>query len=47
MKAIKITSLNTEKNSVTNSNSLANAPNQTLEKKNLKEKEDSKKQVVN
>jgi len=37
-------SLNEEKNSVTNSNSLANAPNQTLEKKDLKEKEGSNKQ---
>jgi hypothetical protein len=37
-------SLNAEKNSITNSNSLANAPNQTLEKKDLKEKEESKKQ---
>jgi hypothetical protein len=39
-------SLNAEKNSVTNSNSLANAPNQTLEKKETKEKEESKKQVA-
>lgn len=38
-------SLNAEKNSVTNSNALANVPNQTLEKKDLKEKEESKKQT--
>ena len=38
-------SLNAEKNNVTNSNSLANAPNQTTEKKDIKENEDSKKQV--
>ncbi|HEY6141881.1 MAG TPA: hypothetical protein VIV55_00450 [Flavobacterium sp.] len=35
--------LNAEKNSVVNSNSLASAPNQTIEKKNSKEEEDSKK----
>jgi hypothetical protein len=40
-------SLNEEKNSVTNSNSLANAQNQTIEKKNLKEKEESEKQLSN
>ena len=39
-------SLNAEKNSVTNSNSLANAPNQITEKKDFKEKEESKKQVA-
>jgi len=39
--------LNPEKNSVTNSNSLANAQNQTLEKENLKEKEESEKQLSN
>lgn len=38
-------SLNAEKNSITNSNSLATAPNQIPEKKDLKEKEESKKQV--
>lgn len=38
-------SLNAEKNSVTNSNSLANVQNQTIEKKNLKEKEESKRQL--
>ncbi|MBA4319028.1 MAG: hypothetical protein C0412_11575, partial [Flavobacterium sp.] len=37
--------LNSDKNSVTNSNSLATAQNQTIEKKNLKEKVESKKQV--
>ena len=37
--------LNVEKNSVTNSNSLATAPNQTLEKKDRKDNEESKKQV--
>ncbi len=36
-------SLNPEKNSVVNSNSLTSAPNQTIEKKNSKEEEDSKK----
>lgn len=36
--------LNSEKNSVPNANSLANARNQILEKKYLKENEDSKKQ---
>ena len=40
-------SLNAEKNSVTNSNSLATAQNQTIEKKNLKEKEESEKQLSN
>ena len=39
-------SLNAEKNSFTNSNSLANATNQTIEKKDVKEKEESKKQVA-
>jgi hypothetical protein len=39
-------SLNAEKNTVTNSNSLATAPNQTTEKKDFKEKEESKKQVA-
>ena len=38
-------SINVEKNSITNSNSLANTPNQTTEKKDIKENEDSKKQV--
>ncbi|MBP7470590.1 MAG: outer membrane beta-barrel protein [Flavobacterium sp.] len=36
--------LNPEKNGVENSNSLASTPNQTLEKKNLKENEESQKQ---
>lgn len=36
--------LNPEKNGVVNSNSLANTPNQTIEKKNLKENEESQKQ---
>lgn len=36
--------LNAEKNSVSNANSLAIAPNQTLEKKTLKKNEDSKNQ---
>ncbi|MBX9807066.1 MAG: hypothetical protein K2X95_04640 [Flavobacteriaceae bacterium] len=39
-------SVNAEKNSVTNSNSLANVPNQTLEKKDIKEKDESQKQGV-
>jgi hypothetical protein len=39
--------LNPEKNSVTKSNSLANIQNQTIEKKNLKEKEESEKQLSN
>jgi hypothetical protein len=38
-------SLNADKNSVANSNSLANATNQNIEKKNPKEEEDSKKQL--
>ena len=37
-------SLNAEKNSVSNSNGLANTPNQTTEKKDFKEKEGSNKQ---
>ncbi|MBC7847545.1 MAG: hypothetical protein H7Y10_13760 [Flavobacterium sp.] len=36
--------LNAEKNSVTNANSVASQQNQTVEKKNLKENEDSQKQ---
>lgn len=36
--------LNPEKNGVENSNSLSSTPNQTLEKKNLKENEESQKQ---
>jgi predicted DNA binding protein len=39
-------SSNTEKNSVANSNSLANEPNQILEKKDFKDNEEPKKQVV-
>ncbi len=39
-------SLNAEKNSVTNSNSLATAPNQSKEKMDAKEKEESKKQLA-
>jgi hypothetical protein len=39
--------LNGEKNSVENTNSLANAPNQILEKKDFKENEEPKKQVAN
>jgi hypothetical protein len=39
--------LNTDKNSVTNSNSLANVQNEAIEKKNLKEKEESEKQLSN
>lgn len=37
--------LNPEKNSVVNSNSLANTPNQTIEKKNFKDNEESQKQL--
>lgn len=36
--------LNPEKNGIENSNSLANTPNQTLEKKNLRENEESQKE---
>jgi hypothetical protein len=39
-------SLNTEKNSLKNSNSLANVSNQTLEKKDIIEKDESQKQGV-
>ena len=37
--------LNPEKNGVVNSNSLANTPNQTIEKKNLKDNEESQKEL--
>lgn len=40
-------SLNTDKNSVTNTNSLADVQNQAIEKKNLKEKEEPEKQLSN
>ena len=40
-------SLNADKNSVTNSNSLADVQNQAIEKKNLKEKEEPEKQLSN
>lgn len=40
-------SLNADKNSVTNSNSLADVQNQALEKKNLKEKKELEKQLSN
>lgn len=40
-------SLNADKNSVTNSNSLADVQNQALEKKNLKENEEPEKQLSN
>lgn len=40
-------SLNADKNSVTNSNSLADVQNQALEKKNLKEKKEPEKQLSN
>ena len=43
----KYSSLNAEKNSVDNTNSLANAPNQILEKKDLKNNEEPIKQVAN
>ena len=43
----KYSSLNAEKNSVDNTNSLANVPNQILEKKNLKDNEEPIKQVAN
>jgi hypothetical protein len=39
-------SLNAEKNSVENTNSLANTPNQILEKKDFKDNEETQKQVV-
>ena len=39
--------LNTDKNSVTNTNSLADVQNQAIEKKNLKEKEEPEKQLSN